>query len=89
MYKKVQFEHSKEIFKLCGWYTIPEMNREHFTMTKLMKLNRKGFLLQSEQSFEQSKIEENIRLSFSSAEQKIAALDTQYTLPSPSVDMSR
>ena len=87
VYKGV-FEHSKETFKLCGWYTDSgnELATGYISHDKINELNlEKGsytLLFSQSNHLSRSKIEEKLyqTLPMKSAEQKIYVSDTaQYT----------
>ena len=87
VYKGV-FEHSKETFKLCGWYTDfgNELATGYISHDKINELNlEKGsytLLFSQSNQLSRSKIEEKLyqTLPMKSAEQKIYVSDTaQYT----------
>lgn len=87
VYKGV-FEHSKETFKLCGWYTDfgNELATGYISYDKINELNlEKGsytLLFSQSNHLSRSKIEEKLyqTLPMKSAEQKIYVSDTaQYT----------
>ena len=87
VYKGV-FEHSKEKFKLCGWYTDSgnELTTGYISHDKINELNlEKGpytLLFSQSNHLSRSKIEEKLyqTLPMKSAEQKIYVSDTaQYT----------